>query len=286
MIGSEHYAQIFSIHLGRLSGAAATVLLTTLEDGVWLVPLVVQATSCTVALTHAAAFVVTFTLLSFSIGLITTFLVIQGQATQVVEHRLENQDVLLSAAGAALCWLIAAVLYYRAWRKRRRRRQQAELQRQASESETAAMFAPVDSSRQVLVGVAAAGAGAEPSANPPIYGSVQSSTIAEKENENDDERSEGEHQLQIWLVISLTIVGAIDEVSYFPALIVGEVFSVAELTLGTTLASLLILFIVCVALAPFGPVLEFLDRIPLYAVVMFFAIILTVDAVWHYVIGE
>jgi len=256
---------LFSIQLGRLVGAAVTILLTTLEDGVWLVPLVLKASSFTIAGIHAVTFVVTFTLLSLSIGLVTTFAMEQAAA-----DNLQDQGVLFSAAGAALCWLIAGILYLRAWMKRRRRQREQAERRRLSEAETAALFAPVDSSRQIDTHE-------EPLA---VYRSVESG-----DNDNGDADQPGqedEHRLQICLVISLTVVGAIDEVSYFPALIVGDVFSVAELTLGTILASLSILLIVCVALAPCGPVLDFLDSIPLYVVVFVFAILLTVQSIWEY----
>lgn len=267
-------SMLFSIHLGRLAGASVTVLLTTLEDAVWLVPLVLETTRF-IGAVHAATFVATFTLLALSIGFFTAFVLKQAQV-----ENLQKEDFHLALAGAMLCWVIAAILYYGEWRKRRKYQRERDERMRQSDTEAAAMFAPVDSSRAIVSPVA-------PSESTAVYGSVDSSLEPLLDDGEYGEPSDGsssprEKQLQIWLVIALTIVGAIDEVSYFPALVVGKVFSVAELTLGTTVASLAILMVVCLALAPCKPVLEFLDQIPLYGVVIFFAIILTVDALWHW----
>ena len=265
---------MFSIHLGGLAGAAVTVLLTTLEDAIWLVPLILKASTKTIGVLHAATFIATFTLLSLSIGLVTKLALKQTQV-----ENLKRQDFVLAAAGALLCWIVAAILYYRAWRKRQKRllREKEEWARQ-SDLESAALFEPVDSSRTIT------------SSGPALslasgYGSADSPSEALLENGGSEESSQPESQQQIWLVISLTVIGALDEVSYFPALIVGDVFSVAELTLGTALASVVILLIVCFALAPCRPALEFLDEIPLYGVVFVFAIILSSDALWQWYSG-
>ena len=77
--------------------------------------------------------------------------------------------------------------------------------------------------------------------------------------------------------MSLTALGSLDEISYFPPLILGGIFSPAELVLGTFLAALCMVLIVVLALQPCKPCMECLDRIPLYAVVTVFAILLTVE---------
>ena len=264
---------MFSIHLGRLAGAAVTVLLTTLEDAIWLVPLILKASTKTIGVLHAATFIATFTLLSLSIGLVTKLALKQTQV-----ENLKRQDFVLAAAGALLCWIVAAVLYYRAWRKRQKRQREKEEWARQSDLESAALFEPVDSSRTITSSGPALSLA-------PGYGSVDAPSEALLENGGSEESSQPESQQQIWLVISLTVIGALDEVSYFPALIVGDVFSVAELTLGTALASVVILLIVCFALAPCRPALEFLDEIPLYGVVFVFAIILSSDALWQWYSG-
>jgi uncharacterized membrane protein YedE/YeeE len=73
----------------------------------------------------------------------------------------------------------------------------------------------------------------------------------------------------------LTFVGALDEISYFPALLVGGVFSSWQLCLGTLLAACLILVIITMFLSQCKPLIEWLDTIPLYGIVGAFAIVLT-----------
>jgi hypothetical protein len=72
----------------------------------------------------------------------------------------------------------------------------------------------------------------------------------------------------------------LDEISYFPALLVGKVFSPTELCLGTAFATIIILVIVLAFLSKFKPLVDFLDGIPLYGIVGMFAIILTVGLFW------
>jgi hypothetical protein len=84
---------------------------------------------------------------------------------------------------------------------------------------------------------------------------------------------------QPWMIASLTIIGSLDEISYFPAVIVGQIFTSAELIAGTVFASLLILALVEMLQSYCSCCLKVLDLIPLYAVVGVFAIVLTVQAI-------
>jgi hypothetical protein len=61
------------------------------------------------------------------------------------------------------------------------------------------------------------------------------------------------------------------------------VFTAAELCLGTFLASLFMLTVVMVFLSQCQPILDFVDKIPLYAVVAVFAAIVTTELVWSLV---
>jgi hypothetical protein len=82
------------------------------------------------------------------------------------------------------------------------------------------------------------------------------------------------------LVVSLTFLGFLDELAYFPSLILGRIFSIPELCLGSLLAGLIMLAIVTIALVPFQPCIAWLDQhIKLYMVVATFAIVLTVRTV-------
>lgn len=79
-----------------------------------------------------------------------------------------------------------------------------------------------------------------------------------------------------WTVISLTFLGALDEISYFPALLVGHVFTGWDLCIGTFVAASLILLVVTAFLSQCRPLMEWLDSIPLYGIVGMFAIVLTI----------
>jgi len=92
-----------------------------------------------------------------------------------------------------------------------------------------------------------------------------------------------QHAPSPWTVISLTTLGALDEISYFPALVVGRVFTPFDLCLGTFLAALVVLMIVTCFLQPLQPLMTWLDRIPLYGIVAMFATVLTMSVLWDWI---
>lgn len=95
------------------------------------------------------------------------------------------------------------------------------------------------------------------------------------DDDNDSQGRDVSATPSVWMIMSLTTLGALDEISYFPALLVGNVFSPSELCIGTLLASGIILVIVLMFLSKFKPLVDFLDSIPLYGIVGIFAVILT-----------
>jgi hypothetical protein len=252
--------EYLSVSIHGVAGAAATVVLTTLEDCVFLVPFVVQATSSAVAWIHASIFVGTFTLLAC---IISTATVVLGNT--VLEF-VEARDIFLVAVSAVLCWTLAAFLFWRSWQKSRTRNG-----REVTEPESVAIQSKRDE----------------------FYGTyVQSSTLEAIEEEMEEnnysagdelENSFRTNTLRPWMLGSLVVLGSLDEVSYFPALILGDVFTAAELCLGTFLASLFMLTVVMVFLSQCQPILDFVDKIPLYAVVAVFAAIVTTELVWSLV---
>lgn len=234
-----------------VAGATATVLATTLDDCVWLVPYVVQTANRTVAWQHALIFAVTLVSFTASVTLATLFL-------QEGVHRATpnvNFDLLWGCVGAALCWSLAGYFYFRSWMKKKRRQQQAAERLSRSEDKENLVDALNTSSTY--------GTGS-------IVGEPDAALTT----------------FQPWVVITLTIMGALDEVSYFPAVIVGKVFTVTELVLGTLLTVVIILFVVVRFLSMCKPLLNFLDRIPLYAVVTLFALLLTGEVIWEVVPGN
>lgn len=153
-----------------------------------------------------------------------------------------NESWILGAIGASLCWAIAIGLFVKKWLKKRRRA--LALQQEIVQSDEL-------------------GHG---------YGAVVS--------------HEEEHATEVisrhaspWVVMSFTCLGALDEISYFPALLVGHVFTGWELIVGALLASCIMLLVITTFLATCQPIISWLDRIPLYAIVCMFAMILTVSAI-------
>jgi hypothetical protein len=72
-----------------------------------------------------------------------------------------------------------------------------------------------------------------------------------------------------------------DEISYFKALILGHVFSIWELVLGTLLAGILMLAIQVFLATQCKPFMDFLDdRVPFYVIIAVFATILTLHLLW------
>lgn len=243
----------------RLLAATLTVAATSADDAVWLVPYVLSPhLPLHHRILHALIFIGTLqvmvllcVLMAHTIGLFVT------------------EEYILGAIGATLCWGIAIFMLVKKIIKSKKRREQMQAKvAQQEETHLLVAVASTDSDSAVPVDVDGSS-----------YGSVPTTSHAAHEAEN--EALEGV-SWSPWVVVSLTMVGALDEVSYFPSLILGKVFSPVDLCLGTFLAACLIVAVVGLFLSRCRPILEFLDRIPLYAVLFVFATILTIGAILDY----
>lgn len=162
-------------------------------------------------------------------------------SAQAVYHVVGQQDEwIFGAIGATLCWIIAGILYVKKLLKKRRRQQRLEQEASSNNG----------------------------------YGAV-----AIDEEKTYEEEVESSILFSPWTVISLTFLGSLDEISYFPALLVGGVFTNIELCVGTLLAACLILVTITVFLSQCKPLIDWLDSIPLYGIVGVFAIVLTVGVI-------
>jgi hypothetical protein len=104
--------------------------------------------------------------------------------------------------------------------------------------------------------------------------------VVEPDDTDEEEGNNDTASPQPMLVASLTVLGFLDELAYFPSLILGRIFSIPELCVGTLLAGLIMLAIVTIALAPFQPCIQWMDKhIKLHMVVTVFAIVLTVRVI-------
>jgi hypothetical protein len=233
------------LSLARVAAATGTVLLTTLDDAVWLVPFV-GGNAQTTAVFHGVVFCATLTAMAVIVSLVTVLC-----RDRLVEGWSERA---WTAVGAGLAWVLALFLLYRQLRKQRRRRAQVEA---AAQAQAAGDFGSSETDPLLRT--------------PPLIPEATS------------RRRRADGGPQAWMVVSLTFLGSLDEISYFPPLILGGVFTPGEVCLGTLLAALCMLVIVGVFLRPCTPLMDALDRIPLYAIVMGFASLLTLELLWEIV---
>jgi hypothetical protein len=244
----------------RLVAATVLVAATTVDDAIWLIPFACSPTrSWQVRVRHMIVFVTTLVCLSILCCVVAkTF---AAAAFVVVNDNEEDVDVCLGAIAAALCWIVAVALYVKKLLKKRKRQRQQQQQQQ-----------PCTQYQQT--------------SDKGDYGAIEQGCANHDNVDNEsmptEERDDNRRLVfDPWTVMSLTFLGALDEISYFPALILGHVFAPLELVLGTLFAALLICGIISTTflLAPCRPVMAWLDTIPLYAVVAVFAIVLTTGVV-------
>jgi uncharacterized membrane protein YciS (DUF1049 family) len=245
-----------------LTEATLTVLLTSLEDCVWLVPLIARQTHARVAYANGATFVVAFTGLS----LITCVL---ASLLQDKFGKHTKNSMALQIVGAALCWILAAFFFFKSWNKQQRRTAEKLQQQEQGSNDTPATidggYGAISSEQESLVDTTTT----DIETNEPQSNTLQDNTAP-----------------QPWMILSFTVLGSLDEVAYFPGLIVGQVFTWAELVLASLMTSLIVLLFVDALVKHCGGCLHLLDQIPLYAVVAMFAMILSVEVVWDVVVAD
>lgn len=235
---------------------AATLLIsaTTIDDAVWLIPYCTSPHLPTwTKIIHGTTFVLTLELLAF-------FCIALSNIFQFVVFKIGGNGIdgsfVLGLAGAIICWAIAIGLYIKKMLKRRKRAMASTAVAEVIETNEF----PVATEDKAL-----------------IEGGDEEE--AEIDQSDDDSSADGGRDIpstpSIRMIISLTTLGALDEISYFPALLLGHVFSPFELCAGTFFATLIVLVIVLTLLSKFKPLVDFLDSIPLYGIVGMFAVILT-----------
>jgi hypothetical protein len=246
----------YSISATGLLEASVTVLITTLEDCVWLIPFVAQAAlvSPRIALIHALIFVATFAACSVAACSIAIIL------SSAIVGSIANSDLVLEVVGATLCWIFSGYFGWQAYRKRRSK-ESARIEQEVDHESLLEENPPVEAG--------------QPQSS---YGATEAQIHVDDDLGGSNAPPNAE-MARPWVIVSLTILGSLDEISYFPALIVGEIFTSAELIMGTVIASLLILLLVESIQRYCHGCLAVLDRIPLYAVIAVFAVILSVEAI-------
>jgi cadmium resistance protein CadD (predicted permease) len=258
--------------------ATALITATTLDDAVWLVPYCAGShLPFSTKAIHALTFVGTLELLA---GLCVLFAKVFHDAVDVTGKRDEiDEQFILGAAGAIICWVLAIGLYVKKLRKRRRKKAAA-----LALSEKNSLQLQVDDKIGEMQPLLNGTSVTDTEMAVKSDDSAENVELGESASASNLSTSDGSERdipttPSVWMVISLTTLGALDEISYFPTLLLGNVFSPYELLLGTLLASVLILMIVVLYLRKLKPLVDFLDSIPLYGIVGMFAVILTIGLV-------
>ena len=249
---------------------AATLMVaaTTADDAIWLVPYTSPSLPACTRLVHGALFVFTLELLVCCCIAVASWLqwavatTHDGSDIESSSESKWNEEVILGSIGAGICYTIALILYIRKWLKRRRRRHEEHLSLHRASTKKISN----------------------------IYGTIiEESSQEDRDHEEcesiqGDERDEEEDTIPSrpspWAVISFTALGALDEVSYFPSLLLGKLFTPLDLVVGSFFAACIILVAVTLCLSQCKPVLDWLDRIPLYGIVFAFALALTTEVVF------
>ena len=244
--------------------ATVTVLITTLDDSVWLLPFIgTSSLSLEARWIHACTFLATLMLLALACCLVAV--AVQRGVSVHTKLEQEKLEIKLEWIAVIFCWLLAIGFFIKKQLKKRRRRLQRE-QEQLGEQHQ-------DGFPKVKVEYGAV------SQQPPK--SNEEKPVDIEEGDNDPRRPKTS---QPWTVVSLTTLGFLDEISYFPALIVGDIFTAWELFFGTLFAGLIMLGIQVFLTTQCKPLIDFLDdRVPLYAIITVFAIVLTLHLVWDIV---
>lgn len=281
-----------------LVGATITVAATTMDDAIWLVPYVVASTarqeqqSWTMAarIVHAVLFVATLELLALVsvvvAKIITKSAAAASSSSPTPSMHSSNQDrditdsfetvedtkleIMLGIIAALLCWSLALFFYIKKMLKRRRRQRRQEEERMGLTTATA-----TNKDTTISYGTSAAN-------NNNDHAPVDDSLFQQQEEEEEAPRKALSCSSTA-TVMSLTTLGALDELSYFPALLVGKIFTPLEICLGTLLAAMTILTVVSCCLAKCQPLVDWLDQIPIYAVIAVFATILTLEVLYNIV---
>jgi hypothetical protein len=247
-----------ALSLAKLAGATVTVTLTTADDAIWLVPYTAPYLPLSTRIIHGFLFILTLEVLAcgcVAISSLFQWAVASKKTSSSSDVKWPDEEIILGSIGAGLCWVIAIVLFVRKYLKKLRRTTEQGLH--LSEKELHRAVTQKVSNQ---------------------YGSIPS--------DDDIDENQVSSRPSPWAVISFTTLGALDEVSYFPSLLLGGVFTPYDLCLGTFLAACIVLVLVTVFLAQCKPLLDFLDRIPLYGIVSTFAAALTLGVIFDVMMND
>lgn len=245
-----------------IAAATALVAVTTADDAVWLLKFTSPSLPTATRITHGALFIATLTALSA--GCVVAALLVEKAVIAGGCSTPENEEVVMGIVGASLCWFLAGYLYVKKLLKRRKKR---AMQASAVSTDNGAAYGSIEQGSRSIV---------------KNLGAEFDDDASSSSSSSSDSSFDGDDIPQVpsvMAVISLTSLGALDEMIYLPSLIIGRVFTSAELCLGSFLAAIVVLVIVVFFLSTFKPLIDFVDRVPLYGIIGMFAIVLTVGVI-------
>jgi hypothetical protein len=217
---------------------------------------------------HALTFILT-------LQFVVVLSIILSNATKLVVNKKIGDT--LPFVGATLAWLIAVYLYVRTIMKKRRRRKKEE------ESEKMKTNVAVLKEESIAIKLDGGGYGSADNKGS-NEGSYEDSGIVASSSSSSSSSSSKffkvDDKLGPVTVFTLTLMGALDELTYFPSVLIGGTFTGVDLAIGAFVSCTVILIVIAYLLSTFKPILELMDKIPLYGVVAVFATILTVEA-WN-----
>ena len=250
-----------------IAGAVALVALTTADDAVWLLKYTSPSLPTPTRITHGLLFVATLFVLS--LGCVAAALLVQKAVIAGGCSTPENEEVVMGIVGASLCWALAIFFYVKKMMKRRRKRALQQSLAEPTVSGSGGQYGSIEEGSRSIV----------KNLNADFDDDASSSSSSSSDSSFDDDGQDLPNAPSVLAVITLTSLGALDEVIYFPGLLVAHLFTPFELCFGTLLAAILVLITVVFFLSTFKPLIEFVDRIPLYGIIGMFAIVLTIGVI-------
>jgi len=224
--------------------AFLVVFITTADDTIWLIPMLSTNKFTTSArVIHASVFCCTLQVACLASWL---FCLVFGSALEATAFSYKGKEIetetVLNVAAIILTWLLALGLFIKSMRKKWLRSQRPLNEMQTRKN----------------------------------YGTIEND-FQDSDALEDDSPLGQETVPQIATVGMLTLTGALDEMICFPSFILAGTFSYPELAFGCLSACLIILAVVTLIINTCKPLLDLFDRIPLYAIISVYAVILTLS---------
>lgn len=275
-------------YLGVVS-ATALLFVTTADDAIWITHYLSPHYTRIAVLSHALSFCLTIQLVVWCMGGVCYFIehgMMMGN-TSLTGHKA---DLMLERLGCSLAWIVAFFFCYKAYQKKQRKAKavmtgvEADKANRSEFEDRGESGAHAHTHAQHLPTVASYGA-----IDDVVRSSMNiatSSGVGDGSNSgtDDDALLQPETPPQqsasfshILTCVWLTLIGCLDEVSYFPSLILTKTYTIWQLSIGAACACLLILGAITLARNLCAPWLELFDKVPLYVVTLSFAVYLTLE---------